>query len=54
MERKIDIITVRTDTKFTQTEKEKIDSLIKSFSNKKDCKVVDSKTKTVVYITVKE
>jgi hypothetical protein len=54
MERKIDIITVRTDTKFNETEKNKIETLIKSFFNKKDYELVVGKTKTVVYKIVKE
>lgn len=54
MERKIDLIVIRTDIQTTADEKKAINTLLSLYKDKKGYEVRTDESKTIVFKTVKE
>lgn len=54
MERKLDVIVIRTDVQFSADEKKAINTLLSIYKDKKGYEVKEFESKTIVFKTVKE
>lgn len=54
MERKLDLIVIRTDTEKSAEEKKAINTLLSIYKDKKGYEVKEYESKTIVFKTVKE